>query len=276
MKNIVLCADDFGLHEDVNAAILYLFRNKRISATSCMTNMPCFCEKTTSELKKFMGDNEIGLHFNLTEGFPLTDAKTLIQRDGRFSGLFKLMFKAHLHSLNYDDVYRELNAQYQRFILCMNRLPSHIDGHQHIHHLPIIRRALVDFLNEKGLFNKLYIRNVASLSSLSESIPSFMKEVVIFCTGAQRFKQQLIANKIHYNQTFAGVYAFNQSLDYRQQFISFIVRLQNKGLMMCHPSVSVTANDPIAQYRKKEFDYLSSDIFIEDQGKYDFRISKLL
>jgi predicted glycoside hydrolase/deacetylase ChbG (UPF0249 family) len=40
MKQVIVCADDYGMSAEVDAAILELIENSRISATSCMTLMP--------------------------------------------------------------------------------------------------------------------------------------------------------------------------------------------------------------------------------------------
>jgi len=275
MKNIVLCADDFGLHDDVNAAIIFLLKNNRISATSCMTNMAYFSKETIKALKEIRPEKDVGLHFNLTEGSPLTSGKTLVDQYGHFLPLYQVIFKAHLHRLHYQDVYHELNAQYQRFIESMDGLPSHIDGHQHIHHLPVVRQVLIDFFNKKGLHHKLYVRNVAPCYPLTIK-QGWIKQKVILYTGAKRFNQMLISNNIQSNQSFGGIYAFGEIIDYRQQFLSFIAQIHNKGLIMCHPSLSASFKDPIAQHRKIEFDYLSSEMFLEDQLKYQFKVTKFL
>ncbi|WP_240489526.1 ChbG/HpnK family deacetylase [Legionella parisiensis] len=53
-KTIILCADDFGLDPGVSAGILKLVRMGRLSAVSCMVNMPSFIPyaKELLDLKK--------------------------------------------------------------------------------------------------------------------------------------------------------------------------------------------------------------------------------
>ena len=40
----------------------------------------------------------------------------------------------------------EIAAQWQRFVTVMGRAPDFIDGHQHVHILPQVRHALIEYL----------------------------------------------------------------------------------------------------------------------------------
>lgn len=64
-KNIILCADDFGLNSGISQGILKLARGNRISAVSCMVNAPDF----HIHGQELLSLNKIqpGLHFNRGE-----------------------------------------------------------------------------------------------------------------------------------------------------------------------------------------------------------------
>ena len=73
MKHIILCADDYGQNFAISQAIVDLFEKKRLSATSCMVTSPDW-PRYSSLLIPFRDHVDVGLHFNLSEGFPLSDA----------------------------------------------------------------------------------------------------------------------------------------------------------------------------------------------------------
>ena len=248
----------------INKAILVLLQEKRLSATSCMTNMPDLID-SAKELKSFYGQLDIGLHFNLTEGQALTQMPLM--------PLSSWLAKSHLRLVNFELIYQELTAQYNRFVDVFGFIPSHIDGHLHVHHLPVVREALIQFVMDKQLMDKLYIRYVNPKVSLS-NIKNWLKAQVILHTGAQKLHNKLHKNNIKHNTSFAGIYNFNEVPDYRNQFLSYINEVDNNGLIMCHPGL-IAENDGIAKHRFNEFEYLKSDLFLEDMRRLQFRLGRL-
>tara|TARA_B110000438_G_scaffold204160_2_gene195857 strand:- start:1215 stop:2063 length:849 start_codon:yes stop_codon:yes gene_type:complete len=132
-------ADDFGLTGDVTRGILAAHRNGQVSSTTLMVNTP-----GTEEAVEAASDHPnlgIGLHFNLTEGRPLTDAPSLVDGDGRFLLRGELLGRAFRRQIDPDDVARELDAQLSRFH-DLGLTPTHMDSHQHVHMAPPIFRAM--------------------------------------------------------------------------------------------------------------------------------------
>ncbi|KAH8854008.1 Carbohydrate deacetylase [Schistosoma japonicum] len=88
-----------------------------------------------------------GLHFNLTEGKPLSNVKciqSLLDDHGCFLG--KHGFRSRLTSslVHMDEVEIELESQVNAFRDIFGTIPSHFDGHQHVHILP----AEINFYKE--------------------------------------------------------------------------------------------------------------------------------
>ena len=71
-KRIVLCADDYGQAPAISDGIIELLKDQRLSAVSCMTNTPDW-PIYAKNLLPFRLERDIGLHFNLTEGKPLSE-----------------------------------------------------------------------------------------------------------------------------------------------------------------------------------------------------------
>ncbi len=63
-SNIIVTADDFGLNESVNRAILFCFEQAYINSTSTLTNTACFEESVNLFHKNSVMHNR-GVHINL-------------------------------------------------------------------------------------------------------------------------------------------------------------------------------------------------------------------
>jgi predicted glycoside hydrolase/deacetylase ChbG (UPF0249 family) len=130
---IVVNADDFGMSNVVNQAILKSFNNNWISTTTIICNMAGFeeaCEIAHSE--KIL--DRIGIHFNITEGKPLTEKLKKLKKFCNNNGeMFKSFKGQTFNSVEKEAVYIELEAQVNK--LKKNHInPTHADSHRHSHH----------------------------------------------------------------------------------------------------------------------------------------------
>jgi predicted glycoside hydrolase/deacetylase ChbG (UPF0249 family) len=130
---IVINADDLGGTQNVNRAILESFERELISSASIMANMPAFEEALAMVAANALKDR-IGVHLNLTQGAPMSEA---IQREMRFcspSGQFNPR-RRNIWSLTRAEdqaIEAEYSAQIEAVISGGIR-PSHLDSHQHFH-----------------------------------------------------------------------------------------------------------------------------------------------
>ena len=129
---IIVCADDFGMSTDVNLAIVAAFERRLISRTSIMVNMPGFL--AACDLADRHGlQGRVGLHLNLTEGWPLTAP---IRRNPRFceanGGLRPRRALAVLSRAERTAVEHELQAQIEAAVRA-GLTPTHLDSHHHVH-----------------------------------------------------------------------------------------------------------------------------------------------
>ena len=159
-KRIVLCADDYGQAPTISAAILDLVQKERLTAVSCMVNSP-FWQEHAALLLPFRAKIDVGLHFNLTEGRPLSAAFRAKMGD-TFPSLLHLMGKSWWRRLNQAVIQAELRAQLDAFVNAMGELPDFLDGHQHVHQFPIIRAALVAVYADYFKAKRPYVRLVAT------------------------------------------------------------------------------------------------------------------
>ena len=143
MKRIAICADDYAMTPEVSGAILALAEQGSIQATSCMVTSR-YWQGDADRLKDQQGNIDIGLHLNFTEGNGLSTP----YKSG-YPGLNKILVMSQFRLLNRAHLLKEIHAQFDGFIDTMGRAPDFIDGHQHVHHLPQIRDALLEVMKEK-------------------------------------------------------------------------------------------------------------------------------
>lgn len=259
MATIILCADDYGQNTAISQAIIALLKKNRLSATSCETNTKAWLTHAKA-LQPFLGQIDVGLHFNLTEGEPLTAGW-----GKSFLPLHKLILKAYIGQIQKGLVEAELNAQLDRFVEGLGCEPDFIDGHQHIQQLPIIRDAIISVYEKRLRARGSYIRSVKNFTSALLPRPGFLKNLTIQLCGAYTFYKKLNQKNIPHNKCFGGVYQFTQAENFSSIFPRFLNFKKGKRLIMCHPGFqNENDNDPIAKARVCEYQYFSSNQFLED------------
>lgn len=161
---IVRNADDFGKSTEINNAILTSFKDGLIDRTTIMVNMPGADE--AAELAREEGFfDKVGLHFNLTEGEPLTDGikqnPLFCGPDGRFHALFcqSIKYRLYMDNLSRENIYAELSAQLKKYEEYGFKL-MHADSHHHVHtNLPIYLE-LKKLVKENGIKSVRLSRNL--------------------------------------------------------------------------------------------------------------------
>ncbi len=260
-RTLELCADDYGQSAAINAGILKLVNrppaDKRLSAVSCLVNMPAWDKAAAQALLAQRRKVGAGLHFNLTEGRPLS--KALLAQWPQMPTLQQLITWAHLRKLPVEAIRDEWQAQLQAFEKAYGRPPAHIDGHQHVHHLPQVRDLLLEVLAQKP---GIPVRHTGRVSG-----PGFaVKRLLIEGTGGRELGRQLETQGRAANTHLLGVYDF-QGTRYRTWMQAWLKGLPSRGgLIFCHPGeVNHSAlPDPIGEARVRELAYLDGDEFSAD------------
>jgi hopanoid biosynthesis associated protein HpnK len=151
-KLLIVNADDFGLTSGVNRAIIDGHNRGIITSATLMANMPAFDDAV--RLAKEHPTLGVGLHFNITQGRPVSPAsqvRSLIDGRGDFLGTTTALLKLALTGrLRAEEVVVELRAQIQRVLDAGLRL-IHIDTHKHSHVLPQVCDAIASAAEEFGI-----------------------------------------------------------------------------------------------------------------------------
>ncbi|OHX17109.1 cellobiose phosphorylase [Chromobacterium amazonense] len=248
-KRLTLCADDFAQSGSISAGILQLIDAGRLSATSVLSQSPHWPE-LAGELKARADRIDVGLHFNLTHAFG-APAKPLSH----------WLMKSQLRQLSQPALRDEMLAQIDRFAEHFGRLPDFVDGHQHVHALPVIRDALFDAIQHRWPEDKLpYLRAPDKLGHPGDNR---LKSLILrsVCTN---FDEQAQQRGFATTPWFGGMYSLTPQADFAGLMQSWLARSPNHALIMCHPGLpGHDADDPIAACRSREYDCLASDAFAE-------------
>jgi hypothetical protein len=265
MKTLAVCADDFGMSRGVSARIAQLGMRERINATSCLTNAAHW-QASAPMLKDLPEGMEVGLHFNLSEGRPLS--AELRRAWPQMPPLPQLIAKAHLRLLPLDAIAAEFDAQHAAFVEAMGRDPDFVDGHQHVHHLPGVRdRLLASIIRWPGTPAVRHCGDVRG--------PGFgIKRALIAGTGGRALRRALDRRGIARNAALLGVYDFVPG-SYRRWMKGWLRAVPHEGaLLFCHPGAPDGEGDPIASARGPEADYLDSSEFLDDLAEAGVRIGR--
>jgi predicted glycoside hydrolase/deacetylase ChbG (UPF0249 family) len=148
--NLRANADDFGLNESVNKAILISFERGYINSTSLVVNTPLFDDTVT-----FIDNNpiihNIGLHLNLATDKPVSNFKyfSYLDNNGNWD-LEKTNKKiAFFSGSEKKAFFEEIIAQIEKAKNAGIQL-THIDSHHHVHTLP---RFFNLFLKAAKMYN---------------------------------------------------------------------------------------------------------------------------
>jgi predicted glycoside hydrolase/deacetylase ChbG (UPF0249 family) len=265
---LALCADDFGLAPGISRGIAELAQRERLQAVSCLTNAGHW-RSDAALLRGLPASVETGLHFNLTEGAPAS--AELAARWPVLPSLERLIVLAHLRRLPRAALAAELAAQWQGFADATGRAPAFVDGHQHVHHLPVVREIVLQGLARHS--PPPAVRNTGRIAG-----PGFqLKRWLIAGTGGRRLLQALKQRRIAHNPALTGVYDFVPGR-YRQRMQQWLAALPADGaLLFCHPGAPDTSGvaDPIAAARVDEARYLGSDEFSADLRAAGVRLGRV-
>lgn len=150
-KRLIINADDFGMSREVNEGTKRGIEEGIITSVSVMSNMPYF-DDAVKFLKKHP-QVSVGLHFNITEGKPLTTPRNvgnLIREDDSFFYWPSMITRLIAKQIKLTEIEEELKNQYLK--LKKTGLPiTHIDSHHHIHLYPKIFNTVSTFADSEQI-----------------------------------------------------------------------------------------------------------------------------
>ena len=146
---VIVHADDFGETVDITEGICAAIAAGVVTSTSVMVNMPGTAE-ALRRAPRLAGQASFGIHLNLCEGRPLTAGATLMDANGHFLCKRVLASRSLTGRLSLPELEAEVAAQIGMLRDCGVRV-SHLDGHKHLHQLPVVCQAVANVLPRFGI-----------------------------------------------------------------------------------------------------------------------------
>ena len=255
--DIILCADDFALTEGVSTGIAELVSVGRLSATSAMVTTRHWPAHAIS-LLGLRDKIAVGLHFNLTLGKPL-GAMPWLCPTGTFPTLPAVLRASLARHIPRDEIAAEFARQFASFEQAMGHPPDFVDGHQHVHALPIIRDAVLSVLSGNPARPGLLIRDPGDSPSAILGRGASVKKSLILATLTRGFTDAARSAGVLTNASFSGVSAFDEAKSYRAELDRFFLKPSARHLVMCHPGhvdAELATLDPVIARRAQEYDAL--------------------
>ena len=244
-KRVVLCADDYAVHEPASRGIRALAEAGRISATSAMVLSPRW-PQDARELAPLRGRIDVGLHLDFTSEFALAAGHGL--------PLSRAMLKAALGGFEPAAARRVIDAQLDAFAAHWGAPPDPVDGHQHVQQFAGVRDALVRALAARYPQRKPWLR-----ISLAQG---GFKDRVVSAMGARSLSRLARGAGLPCSPGLSGLYDFSGDVArYATLMDTWLASAGDGALVMCHPADATAADDAIGAAREREYRFLSSPAF---------------
>ncbi len=263
-RNISIVADDFGITQKVNDVIIDLIIKKKITDTSCIVLTKNF-KKDSKNLNDLPVKFGKGIHITLTDFKSVTSPKS-ISFNGKLPTFYQLFLKIYKGKVLVDDIVNEINSQLDIFEEFVGSKPNFIDGHHHVHQLPIISNILIKLIKKRYNEDPPFVRNTheSNIKILKRNI--CLTKTFLLSHYGYFFKKKLINNNFKTNNGFSGIYDFSKIIKYDYLFNKFIKYVDHNHLLMVHPGESdeyLERIDPVTSTRDIEKKFLLSSRFEE-------------
>lgn len=254
--SLTLCADDYGMTEGVSRGILETAVAGRVSAVSAMTSRPDW-PRAARAWAEAAPDADLGLHVTLTVGQPLGSMPTFAPT-GDLPSIGALLKAKNLSAA---EVAAEIGRQIDAFADHAGRPPTHVDGHQHVHVLPVVRDALLQALTARGMHGTRLRDSGDTPWRICRRRSSVAKAFAV-AGLARGFSARAKAAGYTCNDGFAGFSSFAPAADLTQQFVRYLTASGPNHLVMCHPGYvddALLQLDPVTNAREAELRFLLSE-----------------
>ena len=152
MKQLIVNADDFGRHNLINRAVQIAYEKGCLKSATIMAGGIAFNDAV--KIAKNLSGLGIGIHLTLANGNPIlppNEISSLVTEKGTFYENHVAFLKRYLQGkINFDEVRIELAAQIEKVKRTGLNL-THVDSHQHLHHVPKIIDIVLELADSAGI-----------------------------------------------------------------------------------------------------------------------------
>lgn len=207
MKKFILNADDFGMSDYYNQAVLYGYFFGILKSASLCANGEAFDDAINNIIPK-CPNLTVGVHLNIIEGKSLTKAPLLTDKNNIFNNGYLSLIKKSFDKEFLNQVEAEFRAQIEKAI--SKTKISHLDSHVHTHAIPNIFKITLNLAKEYDIpfvrtqFEKPYI--VPNLKKhLNKKYPPNILKIILLNTFTLINRKQLVNSGIKTNDYLIGV-----------------------------------------------------------------------
>jgi chitin disaccharide deacetylase len=245
-QRLCICADDFGMSPGINAAVLDLIARGNLSATGCLVLREAWSRGLPALRRVDAARVDVGLHLDLTP--PRTP------RAGE-PGLGPLILRCYTRSAPRRQLRQTIAEQLARFEDGLGRAPAFVDGHRHVHQLPMVRELLLEELSRRYTAAPPWLRNTRPGAAA-------LKPRVIHALGGRALVHEAARRSIPTSRGLLGVYDFAGGVTgYRRRLLAWLSAARSGDVLMCHPSLAEDAGTPHHEARAAEYTVLAAMAF---------------
>jgi chitin disaccharide deacetylase len=202
---------------------------------------------------------DVGLHLTLTDQKPLGPMPRSAP-SGRLPPFGAMLRGSYTGRLDREELRTELARQHDAFVEGRGREPDFLDGHHHVHQLPIIRELVADLFRERLSGRNAYVRTCA------EPVGAILRRRVAvgrhlsFAWPGRGLRRVLARDRIPSNRGYSGAYDFSARVPYAVLFDRFLFEARDGMLINCHPGfvdAALVESDSLTAGREREYRFLS-------------------
>ncbi len=245
---IIVNADDFGRHEKINEAVEKAFCEGFLRSATLMPGGKAFDQGI--EIAKRHTELGVGIHLTLVNGFPLLppeEIPSLVTGDGVFYDDYGTFLKRYASGrIRISEIRSELAAQITKMKNTGLEL-THVDSHQHLHHMPGILGTVLELASAAGIKRMRFSRGKLSEDLLRGHTVGRIGLSSLARLAARKAKKNGFLMPDH----FAGIVA-GDAVD--QAYISTLFDKLDTGIteIMLHPG---TDNEILQRDCRWEHDF---------------------
>ena len=231
-KVLILHADDIGMCEEANMAVIPYLENQQIQSASVM--MPCEYSDEFMQWYKANADYDIGLHLTLTSEWQTWRWSTVANKDLVPSLLNSDEFMWHsvaevVQNAKPEEVEKEIRAQIEK-ALSLGVRPTHLDTHMGtLYHIDAFSKIFMDIAEEYQIPALIFdLSNDSIIQKLEEMGIPITDYFIARCNDYSM-------PKLDY---FESIPRGNSYEEFRDNFFE-VVKSLNPGIaeIVFHPSV---------------------------------------
>ncbi len=251
--------DDYGLHPGVDEACHRLVDLGRIGALSVMADGPTW-PSSARRLRSVSPEVlDVGLHLNFTE---------CLGAAGPVWPLMQLLVRAPLRLLPRQAMRESIRRQLGGLVDALGRAPAHVDGHQHVQQLPVVRDLLLDELAQAmdrlgipvGSLQAPWLR--CGQAPRSPALPERRKAQIIEAFGARPWARSARSAGWRCSDYLLGVYGFDAGpARLHGLWRDWLALATPRDVIMCHPAAHTPVDDVIGAARRREFEWMTHPDF---------------